>query len=299
MSPVDSSVAKFSADLRAAITQSGYSLTWLRRLLADRGVHVSVSSLSHWQSGRSLPEKPASLEAVAEIEDILELPPGRLRNLLLVPRPRHRSFRASQSPEVRAAVDLVRSIERRLGGGILRSHELTVFERLELGVRPGVHVLRQTAIIEAVTPGLLRQPAIHRFGPGESGSGVSYRSIVGCEIGEEVSIEGPDGGLIRGLDLRIGELETGQRALYTYEMWVHDAPVEVFTGIDYTVTRRAHDITLEVVFGDELEPRDIEGTVGRGAELEEWSPLSIGTGGRVQLTSNDFGPGSVEIRWAW
>ena len=68
----------FSAVLGRAIEVRGISLLALQRRLADRGHRVSAGTLSYWRSGQRLPEKPTSLDAVTEIEDLLGLDPGTL-----------------------------------------------------------------------------------------------------------------------------------------------------------------------------------------------------------------------------
>ncbi|MEW9534503.1 hypothetical protein [Microbispora sp. NPDC049125] len=78
----------FEQALRAAIRARGLSLDRLRSRLRERGVRVSLSSLSYWQRGRSRPERAASLAAVRELEEILALPDYALIGLLGPPRPR-------------------------------------------------------------------------------------------------------------------------------------------------------------------------------------------------------------------
>ena len=68
----------FADRLRHAIEERGVSLVWLRDRLADRGNRVSLTTLSYWRSGQRHPEGPASFAAIAEIEDLLGLPPGAL-----------------------------------------------------------------------------------------------------------------------------------------------------------------------------------------------------------------------------
>jgi len=80
----------FPRALRAAITASGLPLDRIRHRLELRGVSISVPTLSHWQSGRRRPERPESLRALAELEQLLSLPPLALRSLLGPPRPRGR-----------------------------------------------------------------------------------------------------------------------------------------------------------------------------------------------------------------
>ncbi|MBO3747913.1 hypothetical protein J5X84_17715 [Streptosporangiaceae bacterium NEAU-GS5] len=80
----------FDEALRAAITARGLSLERLHVRLAERGVRISLASLSNWQRGRSRPERSASLAAVRELEAILGLPAHSLVTLLGPRRPRGR-----------------------------------------------------------------------------------------------------------------------------------------------------------------------------------------------------------------
>jgi len=80
----------FEAALRAAIRARGLGLERIRYRLRGRGVSISLATLSHWQSGRCRPERPESLLALCHIEEVLEVPPGSLTNLLGPPRSRAR-----------------------------------------------------------------------------------------------------------------------------------------------------------------------------------------------------------------
>lgn len=68
----------------------GLSLDRIRYRLRQRGVQVSVPTLSNWQAGRRQPERAESLRAVTELEHVLRLPSGTLRSLLGPPKPRGR-----------------------------------------------------------------------------------------------------------------------------------------------------------------------------------------------------------------
>lgn len=74
--------------LRTAINASGLSLDRIQYRLRLRDAHVSVPTLSNWQSGRRQPERAESLRAVAELEQVLGLPAGTLLALLEPPKPR-------------------------------------------------------------------------------------------------------------------------------------------------------------------------------------------------------------------
>ncbi|MEV4144685.1 transcriptional regulator [Amycolatopsis sp. NPDC049691] len=80
----------FDVALRAAIRARGLGLDRIRYRLRGRGTTVSLATLSHWQSGRCRPERPESLEALRNLEDILNVPDGSLSRLLGPPRGRTR-----------------------------------------------------------------------------------------------------------------------------------------------------------------------------------------------------------------
>ncbi|MET9253441.1 helix-turn-helix transcriptional regulator [Streptomyces sp. NPDC003717] len=87
-----SSDPTFDEALRRALRASGLTLQRLHHHLALRGVSVSPVTLSHWQRGRSRPERPQSLRAVAEVEAILGTGTGALQSLLGHRRPRGRAL---------------------------------------------------------------------------------------------------------------------------------------------------------------------------------------------------------------
>lgn len=75
----------FALALDVAVDVSGLTLERLAGLLGERGINLSRATLSYWRSGRSQPERAASLSALPVLEDILRLPAGSLFALL---RPR-------------------------------------------------------------------------------------------------------------------------------------------------------------------------------------------------------------------
>lgn len=81
---------EFQAALTTAIAAHGSSLGELSEALRELGTPVSTSALSTWQTGASRPERRASLEALSNLEQILDLPEGTLRKTLPARRPRGR-----------------------------------------------------------------------------------------------------------------------------------------------------------------------------------------------------------------
>ena len=83
----------FGEVLRQAIRARGLSLERIHaRLGADYGLSVSMATLSYWQSGRAVPRRSSSQEAVRALETILEVAPGTL----LAPLDRERASRRQQ-----------------------------------------------------------------------------------------------------------------------------------------------------------------------------------------------------------
>lgn len=72
----------FSSVLRTAVTTSGMSLAQIVDKLAERNIKVTQAALYYWQSGRSLPRRQRSRQALVELEEILSLPAGALTNPL-------------------------------------------------------------------------------------------------------------------------------------------------------------------------------------------------------------------------
>lgn len=68
----------FAARLDEALTLRDLTLERVAARLAARGERLSVSTLSLWRRGRTVPRRAAALEAVAALEEVLDLPAGHL-----------------------------------------------------------------------------------------------------------------------------------------------------------------------------------------------------------------------------
>lgn len=71
----------FADALRAAIRSRGLGLERIQYRLREKGVPVSLATLSHWQSGRCRPERQGSLAALRCLEEVLRVPRGSLVRL--------------------------------------------------------------------------------------------------------------------------------------------------------------------------------------------------------------------------
>ncbi|MBB5953813.1 hypothetical protein FHS29_000383 [Saccharothrix tamanrassetensis] len=150
----------FSAALRSAIRGSGLTLQAVRARLARRGVAVSVATLSSWQSGTNRPERPGSLHAVTELEDLFGLPPGALITLLGPRRPRGRRAgdqvgqpRNDLLPESDAVARIVQEISPEKFDGI---RLLYVEENVRVGSDRTLREVRTRSVAEVLRDGVSR-----------------------------------------------------------------------------------------------------------------------------------------------
>ncbi len=124
--------SSFADALRIAVAANGLSLDRLHERLAERGVRVSVATLSYWKSGRSVPGRRVSFETLSDLEDILDLAPGALANL--VP-PRARGHRR---------VDATRTIAESMGDGV---EVPQLIAELDARLRRQVEAVSEQAIV--------------------------------------------------------------------------------------------------------------------------------------------------------
>ncbi|MFG2721840.1 multiprotein-bridging factor 1 family protein [Streptomyces sp. NPDC048416] len=161
--------ATFGEAFREALKAAGLSLQRLHHHLGERGISVSPVTLSHWQRGRSQPERQQSLRAVAAIEVILDMPQGALQALLTTRRPRGRAL-AMTSP-VAEALSRVLSpgapLEQALGADAYRFNEdlvtLSVQETLCLDDQGCIARYTVSHVVRAVRDGVRHLTAHHNL----------------------------------------------------------------------------------------------------------------------------------------
>lgn len=157
----------FATALREALDRRGLTLQRLHAHLAARGVEISPVTLSHWQRGRSQPERAQSLRAVSEIEAIASLPAGALRDLLGPRRPRGRMLSPPADPEtaMRRVYDAGSAVERLLGAEFTHFNEdtvpLTVYESVRLDRHGCVASLSVSQVVCSVKDGAERLTVYH------------------------------------------------------------------------------------------------------------------------------------------
>ncbi|MEV5710319.1 hypothetical protein [Actinoallomurus sp. NPDC052274] len=169
----------FDVALQAAIQARGLTLETLQRRLRERRVHVSLSSLSYWQRGRTRPGRADSLRAVRGLESILELPRNSLITLLKPPDNRPAG---TWSPPAgifanHGALDLLDEIGDRTDGRITC---LSLHDRYVLGPDRDLRSAQTRAVLQAQQPGVDRWLCVYH---NEHGVLPTYKEASRCRFG--------------------------------------------------------------------------------------------------------------------
>lgn len=286
----------FAARLRAAVSASSLSLEQISAELGQRGTPVSRSSLSGWQSGVSRPERPASLTALAQLEALLGLRAGELRESL-PPRPqRGRSGNnLLRTEDAWNKPDSVARVMARLGAvpndpGVPQP----LSQRLHLVVDEHGHMrsLSISTLLRARVPDTRRiisvsaDDSIH-----DAPQVVTAR---GATVGR-FRADPPSG--VSAYELLFHRpLDQGEVAVVDY---TEHFPPRV-GGTDLTVGMHpgARDVVLSVQFHPTRLPVEVVAFMRTKAGRPEQFLENL-TGTTVQLARLDPSPGIYGIRWSW
>ncbi|MEU1814351.1 hypothetical protein ABZ543_04050 [Streptomyces roseifaciens] len=176
----------FHVALRTALSARGLALHRVQHRLAQRGVHVGVTSLSYWQQGARRPQRPESLRAVRALEELLELPAHSLTRLLEpaspltgAERPAARSYR-SLVEESRALERLLADLGSPSDGGL---HTVCHLERVRIGAGRELQGRDSHHVVRAHRDGVDRYLAIHHGDQGCDPGRVAVRANENCRVG--------------------------------------------------------------------------------------------------------------------
>lgn len=178
----------FHTALQLAIADSGLTLERLEYRLRQRQHHVGRSTLSYWQQGRRRPERPASLRALAALEEVLGLPESSLSSLLGPRKPRGRwiGYQGqgldwgdvwATSDDVRrlTAIDTRRAAER--------SQEVAISELLVVGADQRLQSLELQVLIRARQANADRTLMVFNADPDTDVSKIEVTDMEGCRTG--------------------------------------------------------------------------------------------------------------------
>ncbi|MGI5500238.1 XRE family transcriptional regulator [Lentzea sp. CA-135723] len=281
----------FADVLRAAVVARGLSLERIRSHLARRGVSVSLATLSYWQTGRSRPERRASLTAVGHLEEVLELEAGALSSLLAPAlRGSRRVARLGAFWPVPSVIeDVVGGVDTRWDSRLTR---ISQHDRVAVAGRgERSYVSRQ--VLRAEEDGPDRWVVILHLDEHDRAL-PSIRPLHNCRLGRVVT-RPADGLLVAELLFR-APLRRGQTVITEHSL-ENAAPYPLATNYSRKFRRPVHEYVLEVTF--DVPPRSVR-RVEQDAEGGRRSAgVRVDEGGSVLGVALRFGPGSYGFEWTW
>ncbi|WP_157163130.1 hypothetical protein [Actinoalloteichus spitiensis] len=293
----------FPSTLRAAIAASGLSLDRIRYRLEQHGHHISVATLSYWQSGRSRPERRESLNALRQLERLLTLPPSTLRSLLGPPRPRGRNKRltipsiASLWPEVPAVPELLSSFDVRSDTSLERISHHDVYS---VGASGSVRRIRTRQVLRARREGPDRCLVV--FDPEHPDlPALTPHAIRNCRVGR-VARSGDTGLVVAELVLP-SPLARGTTTILEFELVAQPGgPARArTTECSRRFVAPVREYLLEVSFSPEALPVALHRFVRPSDQRKAASrtPLALGSEQCAHVVELDVLPGTVGICWEW
>ncbi|WP_433468074.1 helix-turn-helix domain-containing protein [Spirillospora sp. CA-128828] len=303
---------EFAGALRQAIKASGLTLERIRHRLGRRGLAVSVATLSYWQRGRS---RPRSRTVVLALEEILQVPPGALAELLDDPAPPGAAVRGAGARAGRTAGrpgaearDLWPDPERHawLVGQLDRSGD----HRLE---RLGIHdvyrldearrswTLSVRTVLRAADDDIDRVVCVHHVGDGDpagGGTGDGPAALADVRYGRPGRIRA-EGGLMAFELVFDRVLSAGDTAVVEYELGTAGRPPS--DSYERRFPHPVHDYVAIIQFaGDRLPARCYGFTAeSSAAARQRLGELWIGTSGSANLAAGAVRRGIVGIEWEW
>ncbi|WP_433337401.1 helix-turn-helix domain-containing protein [Spirillospora sp. CA-294931] len=290
----------FDEALRTAIRTRGLSLERLHDRLAERGIRVSLASLSNWQRGQCRPEGTRSLEAVRALEEILGLPGASLVARLGPPRPRGRWGRALPDvlpyDQLTSAHDGVgRLLAEIEGPADERLEWLSCHERFEVGPDRTERAVHTRIVFRALEDGADRHIALHHA---EMGLLPDRHRSSYCRTGRRRS--DPEAGLTAMELLFERPLERGETCVVEYEFGYAEA------GPPTTFWQRWFQVPLrEYVLQVRFDPAALPARVYRiwqpnlSTPASDVQELRVTSWDMVHLAEPDLRPGTHGIRWEW
>ena len=280
------------AVLTRAIAERGMTLQAISKLLACRGIKVSVSTLSYWRSGLRRPERASSLEALDALEEILRLPKGHLRHRLgpsKRPGPPRRELTYEDLVGPRVA-----GMFRRLGfpeGA--RATELSSHSIIDIRADGTLEKITWRGVWRADEDGVDRVPQMVRTATRGSEPDQSLVTpVFGCRVGRMLS--DPDESAHAYELIFERPLKRGETTITEYVMsGLGEARDSDF---HLSVKRRMNELVIWVRFQPDSGAHSCESyTRMDGVELV--SALDQ-PGHTAHLVLRGFGPGIAGIRWS-
>ncbi|HEY1133847.1 MAG TPA: hypothetical protein VGE77_04665, partial [Nocardioides sp.] len=289
----------FAPALRAAVDASGLGLESIQRRLAQRGVRISVATLSYWQTGARTPGRRASLEVVAHLEDVFGMPGGSLVALVPPPRPRGPVQRRTdevtvprftEREAVRRVTEAVENPDSLLLGRMSHHDEVTVGRHRRL-------TSARTRIVGRAESDGLTGMGITQFLDDRTAGAPRLTIHSGGQVTQEVL--DPEHRVV-GVALTYDEpLQRGDAVLIDYELTTAGrGPRDA--SYDASCSLAVREYVLSVRFDLEDLPSRCEAyQIQRdGTPLHPRRRVRLDQRGQALLVALDCPPGTVGMAWA-
>ena len=293
----------FPVALRAAIRASGLSLDRIQYRLRARGLTISVTALSYWQSGRRRPERPESLSALKHLEEVLGVESGSLTALLGPPRPRGRAQRTPSAMPIEALWNNRQELASLLSRMDLNSDasltRISQHDRVEIAPDRGERSVRVRQVLRAEHDGADRWISVYDVAK----PGNPFPRIVplqSCQLGRVA--KDPEAGLIVNELLYDRPLSRGETIIMEYEIVAAGPP---YARGDDSFCRKFRLPVRDYVVELRFDPSDPPGfchqiaTPADDAEASTRRELVVDSAGRTHAVVLGFGPGTFTVEWGW
>ncbi|GAB3155566.1 hypothetical protein GCM10027290_51970 [Micromonospora sonneratiae] len=290
----------FHAALRAAIQARGLALHRLQHRLDQLGFHVSLGTLSYWQSGQRRPERRESLYAIVALEQILGVPPNSLTVLLGPPRPRGPVAGLPQGArryaDVMKEADALHTLLADLDAPDGRLHLVSSYDAITVGPgRDGTgHEHLQVLAAHADTD---RHVAIYWGDPGCDVDTIAVTALDNCRVGRVR--RDPFAGLVVAELLFDRVVRTGDTQILRYH--VTDG-----SGVPCHEYSRAfrfptHQVAIRIRFDPSALPVRCWRFARRNdnAADHECEEVNLGPYHSPHLVRTGVAPGVFGLRWDW
>jgi len=287
----------FAAELGRALSARRVSLAGLQRRLADRGHQVSTGTLSYWRSGQRLPEKPSSLDAVSEIEELLGLDPNSLRGRIGPSRrpgpPPPRVEDGGSAPRELGVPDALRE----LGLADAGEHMYGAAVQVTLDVDAQGQMSRQSVrtLLRATTHGAQRWFHVI-FAEEPVSEPLVLDHVVGVQVGASYTRQ--EVGLFLWELVLPRPLAVGETALIETSTQLGNLGNQD-TSYFHHLDRRTPDTVIWVRFDPESPPRRCVQTLQALEGDPVDTPLDLNGLHTAHVATRSFGPGRVGLTWEW
>jgi len=281
----DSSQTSFATTLDEAMRKRHLTLSELSDRLQARGHSVSLASLSYWRAGQREPIRRRSLEAVPEIEQLLNLPTGTLSNRLSL---------APRGPAPHAFDELVGHVLPEPLTGEVDVDRVLFHMVVDIGTRREVVRARITQVFVARRDDVDGITIFVGPDPEVEDNDVVLRPLAGCSIDE---VRDTDGG-IRATRLCFERpLRKAESVVIEYEAAVQGR-LDLDTEYGLVAEQRLEEAMVWVRFSPDCLPSRAWVWFEEDGLRHDW-PVDLDGATGIHYRQTTFGPGVLAARWEW